>query len=147
MLQPGDHAPEVELCDQHGRPFRLSALKGSRNAVLFFYPKANSAICTKEACAFRDRYADFAAHDTEVIGISTDGQEEQFRFAQQRQLPFTLLCDTEEQAARAFGVHRWMGLFKNRVTFVIDRNGVIAASIRGRFLADHHVEEALRALR
>ena len=145
MLRPGDAAPEVALTDQHGRPFRLSALRG-RNVVLFFYPRANTLVCTKEACSFRDRYEEFAAADTEVVGISRDAQDTQFRFAQRWDLPFVLLCDTEAAAERAFGVGKWMGLLRDRITFVIDRSGIIVAVIEGRFLAEHHVREALKAL-
>ena len=146
MLKPGDPAPEIDLRDQHGKRFTLSSLRGRKNAVLFFYPRANTAVCTMEACAFRDRFEAFATRDTEVIGISKDSQQDQYRFATQQKLPFVLLCDTREEAVRAFGIGRWMGLLRNRVTFVIDRSGTIKAVIRGRFLAEHHVREALRAL-
>lgn len=147
MLGPGDLAPEVDLNDQHGRPIRLSSLRGRKNVVLFFYPRANTAVCTKEACSFRDHFAEFVASDTEVIGISADGQDAQSRFARQWALPFILLCDTEDVAARAFGIRRWLGILRNRITFVIDRSGRITAVITGRFLAEHHVREALTALR
>lgn len=146
MLKPGDRAPDITLPDQHGRPFRLADLRGRKNAVLFFYPRADSAVCTLEACAFRDSHEAFDAADTEVIGISSDAQDEQYRFAVKRRLPYTLLCDTDGVALRAFDVGKWLGLIKNRVTFVIDKQGLVTAAIEGRFLADHHVREALKAL-
>lgn len=146
MLQPGDRPTDFTLTDQFGQPFSLSSLHGKKNAVLFFYPRANTALCTKEACAFRDHYEDFASADTEVIGISRDGQEAQFRFAEQWKLPFRLLCDPQGDAERAFGVKQWLNILRNRVTFVIDRSGTIAAVIEGRFLAEHHVLEALKAV-
>jgi thioredoxin-dependent peroxiredoxin len=145
MLKAGNPAPELELIDQHGKPFRLSQLRG-KNVVLFFYPKADTSICTKEACSFRDHYEAFAAQDTEVVGISSDPQDAQFRFAQRWQLPFRLLCDTENRAAKAFGVSKWLGLMKNRVTFVIDRSGHVRSVIEARFEAERHVREALAAL-
>ncbi len=146
MLKPGDRAPDIALPDQRGKLFQLSALLGKRNAVLFFYPRANSGVCIMEACSFRDHYEEFAAEDTEVIGISNDGQDVQFRFAKRWKLPFTLLSDTDDVALHAFGVHKWMGLIRNRITFVIDKEGVVRAVIEGRFQAEHHVREALKAV-
>jgi peroxiredoxin Q/BCP len=147
MLQAGDPAPEFTLKDQNGEAFSLSSLRGRKNAVLFFYPRADTALCTKEACAFRDHFEEFAAADTEVIGISRDGQEAQFRFAERWKLPFRLLCDPNGDAERAFGVKQWLNILRNRITFVIDRSGTISAVIEGRFLAEHHVREALKAVR
>lgn len=147
MLKPGSLAPEVALDDQHGTPFRLSALRGRKNAVLFFYPKDETAICTKEACAFRDSYADFMATDTEVVGISDDDMASHRGFAQHWRLPFTLLSDVEGRARKAFGVGRWLGLLRGRATFVIDKQGVVRAVIEDRFNAERHVRDALAALR
>lgn len=147
MLKPGSQAPEIALDDQDGRPFRLSDLRGRRNAVVFFYPKDDTAICTKEACGFRDRYADLTAHDTEVIGISDDGQASHRAFADRWRLPFTLLSDPEGRARKAYGVDRWLGLLRGRMTFVIDREGIVRAVIDDRFQADRHVQGALAAIR
>jgi thioredoxin-dependent peroxiredoxin len=145
MLKVGSPAPELELIDQFGESFRLSQLRG-KYVVLFFYPKANTSVCTKEACSFRDHFEEFAAKDTEVVGVSHDPQHDQFRFAQRWNLPFRLLCDTENTAAKAFGVTKWLGLMSNRVTFVIDRSGRIRSVIEARFHAERHVREALAAL-
>lgn len=147
MLKAGSPAPEVALDDQHGRPFRLSSLRGHRNVVLFFYPKDGTSICTKEACAFRDSYADFVRHDTEVIGISDDDAASHQGFAQHWRLPFTLLSDVGGQARKAFGVDRWLGLLPGRATFVIDKAGIVRAVVNDRFRAERHVREALQALR
>lgn len=147
MLKPGSRAPEVVLNDQHGAAFRLSALHGHKNAVLFFYPRDETAICTKEACAFRDSYADFMAADTAVIGISDDDTASHHGFAQHWRLPFTLLSDVEGRARKAFGVGRWLGLLPGRATFVIDKQGIVRAVIDDRFNAERHVRDALAALR
>ncbi len=146
MLKPGELAPEFELEDQHGNLFRLGDLRGKSSAVLFFYPKANTTVCTLEACAFRDHFEEFVAHDCTVVGISHDEREVQFQFAQRWRLPFILLCDTSGKAEAAFGLSRWMGLLRDRVTFVIDKQGLVRATIHGRFQAEHHVREALKAL-
>ena len=147
MLTPGNQAPELVLGDQNGAPFRLSDLRDHKNVVLFFYPKADTTVCTMQACSFRDHYEEFVASGTAVVGISTDDQDAQFRFAKKWKLPFTLLCDTDEVGMRAFGVPKWMGIIKNRITFVIDRSGVVRAVIEGRFRSEGHVREALEALR
>jgi peroxiredoxin Q/BCP len=146
MLKSGDQAPEFELPDQHGRMFRLADLRGKHKVVLFFYPKANTAVCTMQACSFRDHFEEFAAHDCTVVGISHDDRDAQFRFAQRWRLPYTLLCDTEGQAEAAFGLTRWLGVLRNRVTFVIDKQGVVQGVIHGRFQAEDHVREALKAI-
>jgi thioredoxin-dependent peroxiredoxin len=147
MLKPGSPAPEVVLHDQHGRVFRLSLLHGSKNAVLFFYPKDETAICTKEACAFRDSYEAFVASDTVVIGISDDDVASHQGFAEHWRLPFTLLSDTDGRARKAFGVDRWLGLLRGRATFVIDKQGIIRAVVNDRFSAERHVNDALAAIR
>lgn len=147
MLQQGSPAPEIALNDQDGRPFTLSSLRGSRNAVVFFYPKDGTSICTKEACAFRDSYADFMAQDTMVIGISDDDAASHRGFADHWRLPFTLLSDVHGTARKAYGVDRWLGLLRGRMTFVIDKRGIVCAVINDRFRAERHVQDALAALR
>lgn len=147
MLRAGDHAPDLSLPDQHGRMVRLSELRGRGNAVVFFYPKADTAVCTVEACSFRDHYEEFMSADTVVIGISADDGDAQLRFAQRWQLPFPLLSDRAGVARKAFGVGRWMGAFRNRITFVIDREGMVRHVVAARFNAHRHVHEALASLR
>lgn len=147
MLKPGDRAPEVVAFDQHGEPFTLSSALGAKHVVLFFYPKAETRVCTQEACSFRDHYEAFMSAEATVIGISHDPVEKQRRFAQRYQLPFRLLSDPDGTAARTFGLTKWMGLLNDRVTFVIDRTGIIRAVVQGRFRSEHHVQEALENLR
>ena len=72
MLKPGDPAPELTLVDQSGRAFNLSDLRGRKHAVIFFYPKDNTLVCTREACAFRDRFEEFVALGAVVVGVSDD---------------------------------------------------------------------------
>lgn len=126
---------------------RLSDRWRTHNVVLFFYPKDHTAICTKEACAFRDSYADFQQHDTDVIGISGDGAASHSAFARDHRLPFTLLTDAGGAARKAFRVPRFLGVFNGRVTFVIERGGRVRAAFNDRFGAESHVREALAALR
>lgn len=146
MLRPGTNAPDIELPDQNGHPFRLSSLKGQKNVVLFFYPNDYGTVCTKEACAFRDAYEDLVGLDTVVIGISAQGKTSHQRFAQQYNLPFTLLSDKEGVASKAYGLGRWLGLLNDRATFVIDKNGIIRATVRNMISAQVHVRKALETL-
>ena len=87
------------------------------------------------------------AHDTVVIGISDDDVASHRGFAQHWRLPYTLLSDVRGTAREAFGLTRWLGLFRRRATFVIDKQGVVRAVVRSRFNAGRHVADALAALR
>ncbi len=93
MLRPGDRAPEFDLHDATGRIFSLSELKGVKNVVVFFYPKDGTYLCTREACAFRDRFEEFVAAGAVVVGISEDDATSHERFAERYDLPYTLLTD------------------------------------------------------
>lgn len=146
MLRPGTPAPEIDLPDQNGRRFLLSSLRGERNAVVFFYPTDDTPVCTTEACGFRDSYAQFQGRATEVIGISVQGPASHQRFAERWGLPFTLLADEQHRAHKAYAVGSFLGLFRNRVTYVIDRQGFIRAVIRSMLDGERHVREALSAL-
>lgn len=146
MLSTGTQAPDVELADQQGAPFRLSDAWATSNVVLFFYPKAGTAVCTKEACAFRDAFADLQAREATIIGISKDGSEAQRAFATQWKLPFTLLADTQGKAHKAFGVNSLFGLVPGRKTFVIAKGGSIISAHSGLLESDAHVQHALDVL-
>lgn len=143
----GDVAPDFELPDQNGNLVRLSAFRGSKNVVVFFYPKAGSPGCTAEACSFRDQFEDFVDAGAEVIGISTDPVHAQAAFASRNRLPFTLLADTNGEVTKAFGVPNWMGLFRGRTTYVIDREGIVRHVFNSQIQIHDHVKEALKTLR
>jgi peroxiredoxin Q/BCP len=146
MLRPGSPAPVLTLTDHRGRPYTLSDAWHNGPAVLFFYPKAGSMVCTREACAFRDAHADLLGMNATVVGISRDGEEAQQAFAKKWQLPFTLLCDTEDKTHRAYDVDRVLGLLSERITYVIDQSGVVRHAYSGLLDAQRHVQEALDAL-
>jgi len=115
--------------------------------VIFFYPKDNTLVCTREACAFRDRHAEFLDLGAVVIGISDDDAASHERFATQWQLPYPLLSDPGGTVRKAYKVSGLFGLLKGRVTYVIDREGIIRHVISDRLRAQAHVDEALEALR
>ncbi len=145
--RPGDSAPNPTLSLMTGEPLKLADLWAERPVVLFFYPKDNTAICTREACAFRDAYEDFVAAGATVVGVSADSAESHRQFVDKHKLPFLLATDADGTLRRAFGVGRTLGLIPGRVTFVIDRRGVVRHVFSGQFVAERHVREALDAVR
>jgi thioredoxin-dependent peroxiredoxin len=146
-LGPGDRAPDFALEDQDGRTVRLSDLRGKKNVVVYFYPKDDTPGCTKESCAFRDHYEAFLEAGAEVLGISSDSARSHKAFAEKHRLPFRLLADAGGKVRAAFRVPRTMGLLPGRVTYVIDREGVIRHAFNAQLDAARHVDEALGVLR
>ena len=146
MLDIGEEAPDFELNDQDGKAFGLTALRGKRNVVLFFYPKDNTLVCTLEVCAFRDAHLELLANEAEVIGISSDNAVSHKKVVERWRLPYRLLCDTDGRVRQAYGVGRTLGLFPGRVTYVIDKEGRIRGAVNDPLRAKQHVQEALKAL-
>lgn len=143
----GDEAPDFELLDRSGRAVRLRDFRGKQPVVLYFYPKDDTPGCTKEACSFRDQYEDFQALGAEVIGVSSDSTESHARFVEKYSLPFRLLSDRGGRVRKAYGVPATFGLIPGRVTFVIDRLGMVRHVFNSQSQATRHVEEALETLR
>ncbi len=143
----GQKAPEFDLPDAQGKRVRLADFRGSRSVVLYFYPKDDTPGCTKEACSFRDSYEAFKEAGAEVIGVSSDSAATHGRFAAKHRLPFTLLADTDGKVRKAYGVPATLGLLPGRVTFVIDREGVVRHVFNSQLQATRHVQEALQTLK
>jgi peroxiredoxin Q/BCP len=146
-LAVGDAAPDFELHDAGGAVVRLADFKGRKCVVLYFYPKDDTPGCTKEACTFRDRYEDFTAAGAEVIGVSSDSGDSHRSFAKKHRLPFTLLSDRGGAVRKQYGVPATLGLLPGRVTFVIDREGIVRHVFNSQLAAAQHVTEALEILR
>jgi peroxiredoxin Q/BCP len=142
-LQVGDRAPDFSATTHDRKRLSLSDYLGKRGLVLFFYPKDGTPICTKEACAFRDSYEQFAAAGADVIGVSADSDERHGAFARQYKLPFPLISDADGSLRMAFAVQKTMGLFPGRVTYVIDREGIIRHIFSAQFASEEHVRQAL----
>lgn len=130
-LAIGDAAPDFTLPDQDGNPVTLSALRGQR-VVIYFYPKDDTPGCTKEACNFRDRWAEIEGQGIRVLGISKDDAASHGKFIAKYSLPFTLLSDAEPcpvaTAYHSYGLKKFMGneyMGMLRQTFVIDAEGKI----------------------
>lgn len=149
-IQEGQPAPDISLRTDTGDPFELSSLRG-KNVVLYFYPKADTPGCTKEACSFRDNSAKFSKENTVIVGVSPDPERAQAKFKEKFGLPFTLLADTDHKAAEAYGVwkeksmygRKYMGI--ERTTFVIDPAGKIK-KIFPKVRVEGHAEEVLAAI-
>lgn len=145
-IKVGDVAPDFSLPAQSGETVSLKTFLGSKAIVLFFYPKDDTPGCTAESCAFRDSYEVFQAAGAEVIGISSDSPESHQKFAAKYSLPFTLLSDTGNTVRKLYGVPATMGLLPGRVTYVIDRQGIVRHIFNSQFNFKGHIEESLKVL-
>ena len=146
MLEVGDTAPLFKAPLQDGSELDLATLIGTRAVVLFFYPKDNTPVCTKEACGFRDAYEQFVAAGAEVIGVSSDSVESHRAFAARHRLPFPIVSDRDRAVRRLFGVPNTLGVLPGRVTFVIDAKGIIRLVFSGLLASDEHVRRALQVV-
>ena len=145
-LHVGDLAPDFTLPNQLGKQISLGDFLGKTNIVLYFYGKDNSAPCTAEACAFRDRYQLFTQNGTQVMGVSSDSVESHQQFAVKQRLPFILLSDKGGTLRNLFGVPSALGVLPGRVTYVIDKQGVVRHIFSSFFAPKKHAPEALNAL-
>jgi thioredoxin-dependent peroxiredoxin len=146
-VKVGSVAPGFTLPSQEGEMVSLEDFFGRKPVVLFFYPKDDSPGCTREVCGFRDNFEEFGKLDAEVIGISSDSVESHRSFAAKHDLSFTLLSDEAGNIRRLYGVPKTFGLFPGRVTYVIDKEGVVRHVFASQLSVERHVQEALAALR
>ncbi|PAM94196.1 peroxiredoxin [Flavobacterium sp. IR1] len=146
-LKTGDIVPNFTAEDSHGEVFESQSLLGRKPLVIYFYPKDNTPGCTTEACSFRDQYEDFKDLGAEVIGISSDSVKSHQKFAHKHQLPFILLSDHDKKLRHLFGVrNNLFGLLPGRVTYIIDRNGVVIY-IFDSMNAAKHIPKALKIIK
>jgi peroxiredoxin Q/BCP len=146
-IQVGDKAPDFTLPSQSGEQVRLHDRLGEHIVVLYFYPKDNTSGCTAEACAFRDGYEAFTDAGAEVIGVSSDSADKHAGFAGQHNLPFTLLSDRGGQVRKSYGVPAVLGLIPGRVTYVIDREGMVRHVFNSMTNIGQHVSDALNTVK
>jgi thioredoxin-dependent peroxiredoxin len=141
-------APDFTLPSASGQMVRLSDFRGKSTVVLYFYPKDMTAGCTAEACAFRDSYEVFKEAGAEVIGVSADSPESHREFIKRNHLSFTLLSDVDNAVRKRYGATgSWpFGNMAGRVTYVIDREGVVRHAFSSQINMTKHVKEALRVL-
>lgn len=147
LLTFGQVAPAFTLQDQSGQPVSLADFRGKQHVVVFFYPKDETAVCTKEACAFRDAYSVFCDLGAAVLGVSADSAASHAGFAQHHRLPFSLLSDPDGKVRTAYGVSKILGLIPGRETFVIDKSGILRHRFSSQLHAQKHIDEALAILK
>jgi peroxiredoxin Q/BCP len=142
---------DFELPSTGGKTFKLSAHLG-KTIVIYFYPKDSTPGCTTQGQQFRDHYADFAAENTEIFGISRDSIKSHENFKAKFEFPFDLLADTEEVACQLFSVIKMKKMYGKEVrgiersTFIINKEGVLIHEWRG-VKVDGHIPEVLAFIR
>lgn len=146
-IEVGSKIPEFELQDQDGKLFKINEVLGTKNLVVYFYPKDDTPGCTKEACTFRDQFAEFEDADAMVIGISGQSVESHKQFAEKYNLNYTLLADTGNKVRKLFGVPSDLfGLIPGRVTYIINKKGEVVYVFNSQTKSEKHVSESLRIL-
>ena len=145
-VRVGDVAPDFTLPDQSGKPVRLHELLGRKTVVLYFYPKDETPGCILEARAFRDSYERFTGQGAEVVGVSSDSVRSHRRFVARLGLPFLLLSDRSGAVRELYGVEKTLGILPGRVTYVIDKTGVVRNIYSSQLLATRHSRAALEVL-
>ena len=146
-INVGDKAPDFMLPSQMGDNVTLSEYFGKKNIVLYFYPKDETRGCTREACEFRDQYDVFTSLGAEVLGVSSDTLESHKSFATHHGLPFLLLSDKKGEVRKLYGVPSTMGIIPGRVTYIIDKKGIVRHIFNSQFQPEKHIEEALKILK
>jgi peroxiredoxin Q/BCP len=144
-LSVGDYIPEFKLVDQHNKTFTVTEHRGKK-LVIYFYPKDESGICTREACAFRDSFADFQSLGATVVGINAAGPSSHLQFAEKNKLPFQLLTDPDNKVLKSFGIRNVLFL-TGRETFIVDEHGMIIHSYRAFLDGKSHPDKVLEFLR
>lgn len=147
-IKVGSRVPDFSLFDQNGNLFQLAAHLGKQNLVIYFYPKDDTPGCTKEACTFRDMYEDFTDVGAEVIGISSDSRKSHSEFATKHKLPFSLLSDEDKAVRKRFGVPtNMLGILPGRVTYIVDKQGIVKFIFNSQTQAERHAQESIRFLK
>lgn len=142
-LAVGDPVPSFTLLDQDGKTFNVKDYIGKKVLVIYFYPKDESMVCTKEACAFRDSFDSFSKAGAMVIGVNGGTVASHKEFQQHYKLPFTLLSDPDNKIYNLFGVKGKM-FFTGRETFVVDLKGKIVYTHEAMMQGKEHADDALQ---
>lgn len=145
-LSVGERAPSFTRTAHDGRAIEVGGAL-PEVLVLYFYPADETLGCTMEACRFRDDYEAFTEAGAMVVGVSPNDLDEHRSFAEHHRLPFALLSDADGELRRKYDVRRSLGLIPGRVTYVIDRQGVIRHVFSSQLRARQHVDEALGVVR
>lgn len=131
VLREGMAAPKFSLASSSGEDVRLADYAGKSRVVLYFYPRADTPGCTKEACGFRDALAGYKKLSVPVFGVSPDPVEDVRKFAKKFELNFPLLADADHSVCEKYGVWQEKSMYGKkywgamRTTFVIGKDGKI----------------------
>jgi peroxiredoxin Q/BCP len=151
MLDINDKAPDIKLEDENGKEVSLKDYTG-KTVVLYFYPRADTPGCTKEACSFRDADRQMQKTGIVVLGASPDTPQAQKKFQEKYHLPFTLLADADKKLCNAFGVIQEKNMYGKKVmgvvrtTFIIGPDGKIK-HVFHKVKPEGHAEEVLEYLK
>ena len=140
LPEQGQKLPDVEFTTEEEERISAEELAG-QTTVLYFYPKDDTPGCTKEACSFRDRMADYEEAGIKVYGVSLDSPKSHRQFREKHNLNFPLLTDEDGRAAEAFGVLGDRGV-ANRATFLLDSEGTIS-KVYPEVSPETHADEIL----
>ena len=149
MLKERSVAPDFAAKDANGETVRLKDLRGQK-VVLYFYLRDDTPGCTKEACSFRDAFAQFKRRNIRILGVSVDSEASHSKFTAKYKLPFTLLADPDHAIADAYGVYgekKFMGrtyMGVKRITYLIDEKGKIK-KVFEKVKPEEHAQEVLDA--
>ena len=149
QIKAGDIAPNFTLPTQDGKTVSLKDFRGQKAVVLYFYPKDETPVCTAEACSFRDSYQDFTDAGAEVIGVSSDSAQSHQQFASHHNLPFIQASDEDGAARKLYGVPQQqgsIGMIPGRVTYVIDKDGIVQLVFSSLTDTQKHIDESLKVL-
>ena len=145
-IEIGDQVPNFNLRDQNNKIFKCDDNIG-KPMVIYFYPKDDTRVCTKQACKFRDEFENFTDLGAIVVGISADSVESHKKFEEKYNLPFILLADTKNEVRSIFGVPKNLFLIPGRVTYVIDKKGVVKYIFNSQLGAEKHIHNSLQKLK
>ena len=149
LKEEGSAAPAFKTTDADGNTMKLADFRGQK-VVLYFYPKDDTPGCTKEACSFRDAFADFKKRGIKVLGVSLDNETSHQEFAKEYKPPLSLLADTDRSISEAYGTYgqkKFMGrtyMGVHRTTFLVDEKGKIK-KIFGKVKPEEHASEVFKA--
>jgi len=140
----GNKAPPFSLKNQNGELIKLASFQGSKNVVIYFYPKAMTPGCTTQACGIRDTAKEFEKLDTVVVGISPDPVERLKKFEGKKELNFDLLSDEDHAVAEKYGAwglkkfmgREFMGILRS--TFIVDKDGRLKHIMAKVKTSSHH---------
>ena len=148
LLRVGTMAPDFTVTLNTGKRIALTDYRGKNPVVLFFYPADFTQGCTQQACSFRDNYKELERAGAILLGISWDTDSSHAQFSRENRLPYPLISDTSRAIIRAYGVERLGGLIAlpKRVTYVIDKEGIVRATIHHEIMIQRHVSDVRDAL-